>query len=252
MKKNKEGFPYEADWIHYLERLIGDLDRRIKKGHDRLETQDIMPEIPLTPQNKEQVDTITTRIQQLLQQMEELGEEGKVDEAQALMRTVDRLKAEKEALLRAAAPVPGAIPGQEKRMKVCEICGAFLVIGDTDKRMASHLEGKQHLGYAKIRESIDAYRTRKEDDRKRRRDLGISEPPVHPIQERDRDRDNRDRNRERGGDRDRDRDRDRRGGDRERDRDRDRFRERDRGDRRERERDGDDRRDRKRARDDDR
>jgi hypothetical protein len=39
-------------------------------------------------------------------------------------------------------------------MKVCDICGAFLVVGDTDKRASSHLEGKQHQGFALIRKKI--------------------------------------------------------------------------------------------------
>ena len=39
-------------------------------------------------------------------------------------------------------------------MRVCEICGAFLVVGDTEKRLQSHLEGKQHIGFALIRKTI--------------------------------------------------------------------------------------------------
>lgn len=45
-------------------------------------------------------------------------------------------------------------------MRVCEVCGAFLVIGDTEKRVLSHLEGKQHTGYLKIREYVNEYRVR--------------------------------------------------------------------------------------------
>jgi hypothetical protein len=50
------------------------------------------------------------------------------------------------------------ISSQEKRMKVCEICGAFLVVGDTEKRISSHLEGKQHIGFALIRKTIEDWR----------------------------------------------------------------------------------------------
>lgn len=43
-------------------------------------------------------------------------------------------------------------------MKVCETCGAFLVLGDTEKRTVSHMEGKQHQGFAQIRKTLDEYR----------------------------------------------------------------------------------------------
>jgi len=51
---------------------------------------------------------------------------------------------------------------QDKRMELCKICGAYLVIGDTEKRKLSHLEGKQHKGYELIRNKIDEYYNKKE------------------------------------------------------------------------------------------
>jgi len=50
----------------------------------------------------------------------------------------------------------------EKRMELCLICGAYLVIGDTEKRISSHLEGKQHIGYEMIRNRIEEYNISKE------------------------------------------------------------------------------------------
>jgi len=42
-----------------------------------------------------------------------------------------------------------------KEMEVCPICGAFLVVGDVPQRVEEHISGKQHMGYAKVRETID-------------------------------------------------------------------------------------------------
>ena len=42
-----------------------------------------------------------------------------------------------------------------KAMEVCEICGAYLVKGDAESRISEHLKGKQHMGYAKLRATID-------------------------------------------------------------------------------------------------
>ena len=40
-------------------------------------------------------------------------------------------------------------------MEVCEVCGAFLIVGDAQSRVDDHLQGKQHVGYAKIKSSIE-------------------------------------------------------------------------------------------------
>lgn len=47
---------------------------------------------------------------------------------------------------------------QEKQMEVCEICGAFLIVGDAQQRIDDHLTGKQHVGFAKLRQAIKEIR----------------------------------------------------------------------------------------------
>ncbi|XP_017871924.1 PREDICTED: luc7-like protein 3 [Drosophila arizonae] len=63
----------------------------------------------------------------------------------------------------------------EKQMKVCEICGAFLIVGDAQQRIEDHLMGKQHLGYSKLRNAVAEINERRqkeheEEERKRRDD----------------------------------------------------------------------------------
>lgn len=43
----------------------------------------------------------------------------------------------------------------EKQMEVCEVCGAFLIVGDAQQRIEDHLMGKQHLGYSRLRKAIE-------------------------------------------------------------------------------------------------
>lgn len=43
---------------------------------------------------------------------------------------------------------------QEKQMEVCEVCGAFLIVGDAQQRLDDHLSGKQHLGFSKLKAAI--------------------------------------------------------------------------------------------------
>jgi len=229
-KKRKE-FPFEREWIRHMDRLIDDLDRKIKRGHDRLEHQEEKGDIPLTGEASEKLNTISGKIQLLLKQMEEYGEEGKVEESQQLMKSIEQLKAEKEIIVLSADT--RTLSSQEKRMKVCEICGAFLVVGDTEKRTASHLDGKQHQGYALIRKTLEDWK--RNDEVKK----ALKDEEKRTEREKDKERRERgDRERERG---DKD-DKDRKKRSRERDRDR-----RDRDDRR-RDHRGDDDRDKKRQR----
>jgi len=195
--KKKHLYSYEKDFIHYLQRLVDDLDRRIKRGHERLDLgQDDKTQPPLTGEHSERLNAISDRIQTLLTQIEDLGEEGKVEECQQLMKVVDQLKSEKETTL--VATDSRTIAQQEKRMKVCEVCGAFLVVGDTDKRVASHMEGKQHVGYALIRNTLSDYKKTHRED----------EPSLRPA-ERESEKDRRYKSSSRDRDRDDDRERER-------------------------------------------
>jgi len=177
--RSKEDYPFEKEFITYLERLVDELDRRIKRGHERLDHQDDKTDVPVTGVGSEKLTAMSSKIQSILQQIEDLGEEGKVDESQQLMSVIDQIKAEQELLVLTGGDRPSSISQQEKRMKVCEICGAFLVIGDTEKRISSHLDGKQHIGYALIRKTIEEYRKSHRDEDRRG---GV---------ERDRERDDR-------------------------------------------------------------
>lgn len=42
-----------------------------------------------------------------------------------------------------------------KQMEVCEVCGAFLIVGDAPQRQDEHLMGKQHAGYAQVRSEVE-------------------------------------------------------------------------------------------------
>lgn len=100
---------------------------------------------------------------------------------QGLMKLCDQLKEEKDTLCKAQENHWSVelAQAQEKQMEVCEVCGAFLIVGDAQQRIDDHLTGKQHLGYTRLRKAVDdmyeARRLRKEkedDERKRDSDRG--------------------------------------------------------------------------------
>lgn len=43
----------------------------------------------------------------------------------------------------------------EKQMEVCKVCGAFLIVGDAPARLDDHMQGKQHVGYQRLRNAVD-------------------------------------------------------------------------------------------------
>lgn len=74
-----------------------------------------------TGKNEEKIQVLADKIDVLLHQIEELGSEGKVEEAQGMMKLVEQLKEERE-LLRSTTLTTESFAAQEKQMEVCEVC----------------------------------------------------------------------------------------------------------------------------------
>ncbi|WOK94539.1 luc7-like protein isoform X1 [Canna indica] len=186
-------------------------------------------------------------INEKLKKAEDLGERGMIDEAQKALEEAEALKklgARQEPVLESSKYSAADVRITDQKLRVCDICGAFLSVYDNDRRLADHFGGKLHLGYMQIREKLaelkeerNKKRRTSEDDRRskeRSRDHDRAE-----SRDRDVDRearvdsrvdsrvdnrvDNRDRGREydrRNRDHDRHHDRDRRDRDRDSDRSR--------------------------------
>ena len=75
---------------------------------------------------------------------EKKGEEGLIEESEALSREIDKMKIQKQEL-ETNLEDPGT--NKEKQMRVCPVCGAMQSITDTGVRLSIHLEGKIHVGY---------------------------------------------------------------------------------------------------------
>uniref|UniRef100_A0A7N0U0B2 RNA-binding protein Luc7-like 2 n=1 Tax=Kalanchoe fedtschenkoi TaxID=63787 RepID=A0A7N0U0B2_KALFE len=112
---------------------------------------------------------IQERINEKLKRAEELGEQGMIDEARKEMD-------EAEALRKLAPrPEPTGDPTKftaadvritDQKLRVCDICGAFLSVYDSDRRLADHFGGKLHLGYMQIREKLAELQEEKNKSRK--------------------------------------------------------------------------------------
>ena len=79
-------------------------------------------------------------------QAEELGAQGEVEESMKMLERVEDLKKKKgeaENEYRSSKP---ASSYQQQKLRVCEVCSAYLGIHDNDRRLADHFGGKLHLG----------------------------------------------------------------------------------------------------------
>lgn len=170
---------YEEDFLRFCQGMLSEVDKRIRRARQRLSLsnkESSMSQPTPSKNNDEKVDVLSERINELLVQVENLGCEGKVEEAQGIMKLCEQLKEEREALRKASesnhwfqtAEIAAA---QEKQMEVCEVCGAFLIVGDAQQRVDDHLMGKQHVGYARLKEAVDEILNSREKERSDREKL---------------------------------------------------------------------------------
>lgn len=162
---------YEDEFLRFCSNMINEVDRKITKGKQRLLLMNKNNESGSAPvsRHQEQINILNDRIKKLVGEAEEAGIRGDVEQAQGLMKLCDKLKEEKDSLAKAKDNHWSVelAQAQEKQMEVCEVCGAFLIVGDAQQRIDDHLTGKQHLGYTRLRKAVeDMYESRrnKRDD----------------------------------------------------------------------------------------
>ncbi|XP_042755821.1 uncharacterized protein LOC111916240 [Lactuca sativa] len=225
---------FEAELAHFCEKLVMDLDRRVRRGRERLAQEvEVPPPPPIPAEKSEQLSVLEEKIKNLLESVEALGEAGKVDEAEALMRKVDLLNIEKTALTLQPQNEKVLMLAREKKMALCETCGSFFIANDALERTQSHVTGKQHIGYGLVRDFLFEYKEANEKARVEEKEIEVKHRTGSTDRDKNRysDRSSRDQNR---GSRDSGRTSDRRahnnsyrnggGGDRRGDRYRDRSR----------------------------
>ncbi|KAK5914213.1 hypothetical protein CgunFtcFv8_008669 [Champsocephalus gunnari] len=240
----KEG--YERDFLRYLQSLLAEVERRIRRGHARLalsQAQQNAGGPGPTGKNDEKGQVLTEKIEDLVLQIEELGSEGRVEEAQGMMKLVEQLKDERELITSTPSTIE-SFAAQEKQMEVCEVCGAFLIVGDAQSRVDDHLMGKQHMGYAKIKSTVEELK----EKLRRRSEEPQDENPALKKDREDREHEREEREKKRKEEEEKEKEREKEPSDRKRSRSRDRRRSRSRDKERERERKRSRSRDRERKR----
>ncbi|KAF8350568.1 hypothetical protein F5887DRAFT_939880 [Amanita rubescens] len=156
---------YEANIFAFVD----ECDRRIRAAHRRLEKTP--EENAKTTNLMREIAEIELAIQGGTEKVETLGEQGKVEESMREMAAIEALKSEKadkERELQQLTDTSGA-SGHQK-LRVCDVCGAYLSVLDSDRRLADHFGGKMHLGYHELRNMLTKFR--EERDKRKATSMG--------------------------------------------------------------------------------
>lgn len=154
---------YQEDFVRFCSVMLNEVDRKIVKGKQRLALSGKSVLTTTNPQqaekNQEKIDILNERINELEKEAEQAGTDGNVEQAQGLMKLCDQLKEERDTLRKSELGqlniTAQLAVEQEKQMEVCEVCGAFLIVGDAQQRIDDHLMGKQHMGYMRLKKAVE-------------------------------------------------------------------------------------------------
>lgn len=162
--------------LEVLNQFVAECDRKTEHAKRKLrETQEELGEeaarkvnssrpysrsfdIPLLQMNS--IHELGEQIGTRLSRAEEVGAQGLVDESMKLLEEVEQLrKAKSDAEQEFRATMP-ASTYQQQKLRVCEVCSAYLGIHDNDRRLADHFGGKLHVCFIQIREKLAALKAR--------------------------------------------------------------------------------------------
>ncbi|XP_046574045.1 luc7-like protein 3 isoform X2 [Haliotis rubra] len=189
-----ERMGYEDDFMRFLQGLISDVEKRIRRGHMRLALNSTQGSLNgnLPSQKEEKITMLTEKINELVNQAEQLGCEGKVEEAQGVMKLCDQLREERRQLENNETGAYYTDP--EKTLEVCGCCSALLVVGDAQQRIDEHLMGKQHMGYARIRAFLEEHKQKKiqaDVDEREAKEAKLAQEREEREKEREKEREDR-------------------------------------------------------------
>ncbi|GMS85313.1 hypothetical protein PENTCL1PPCAC_7488, partial [Pristionchus entomophagus] len=165
-EQEKKDHFYDIETFDTLGMAIRAVDVDINKIKDKLERDNKEHADSVEYVKAQKIHDLNEQIGKALAKMEELGNEGKVEESMQLSQTVEELKTKKEQLHTDLRMV-GSI-NQRQQLRVCDDCGAQLNLLDHETRLADHFGGKMHLGMVDIRAKYDEMKPTI-DERKRLR-----------------------------------------------------------------------------------
>lgn len=144
---------YDVEACTQLEAFIEEWDRKIEGFKRKLcSNQEALSEEVTGKVTK--VQELAQKIEMKLEEAEKMGTEGMVEESMQIMEEVETLQAEK---IQAEQDYNTSLPElnlQQQKLRVCEVCSAYLGIHEIDRSLADHFGGKLHLGFKELRDRL--------------------------------------------------------------------------------------------------
>lgn len=151
-------------------RRLAEADRIIKRA--RLRVEDDKDDEETNPEINPDIIRIHAEMSKIIQQAEQSVAADDIDTAQDLIYgRLDDLNKEKQFVMNRINEIKKQRAGansQDKKLRVCDVCGSFLSILDSDKRLQDHFLGKQHIGFQYMRDTLEAINKRREERRNQR------------------------------------------------------------------------------------
>ncbi len=156
---NKEQYKrrYEEQLKYFLESLLSDLNIKIKRLQERIDA-------PLQETDKpkdilEQIEFYDRKIEDLLVEVDRLGELGMITESELVMKQIDIFREKKLNLIN----MSDYNASKDQQLKICEVCGALQSVLDNESRLQTHNEGRLHTGYVKVREYLEKLKIKEKE-----------------------------------------------------------------------------------------
>uniref|UniRef100_H2Z7H6 Uncharacterized protein n=1 Tax=Ciona savignyi TaxID=51511 RepID=H2Z7H6_CIOSA len=155
--KTKDYF-YDFDAFEHLKSFIYDTDQKIEVSKKRLAEQqaEVSAEVKM---KATAVHDLNEKIGKLLVKAEELGMQGEIEESKLTLDEAEKTKIMKQEAEEAYKNSMPASTYQQQKLRVCEVCSAYLGLHDNDCRLADHFGGKLHAGFIQIRSKLDELKT---------------------------------------------------------------------------------------------
>merc|ERR1711879_1030084 len=180
---------YKLKYLRFLESLLARGESRKLRAKDRLEAKTPHSD-PTSIRQRKQMGELETKISVLDREIESLGEQGKVREAEESLKKMENLNKQLAHLQEALVQHEKREENnqEEEALIVCDVCGGLIKSEGDSKRYTAHQNGRLHTGYLKIREEVKELRSWAEEndfdkvgrepsedrDRRRRRDRSRS------------------------------------------------------------------------------
>eukprot|EP00090_Calanus_glacialis_P004626 TRINITY_DN13476_c0_g1_i1.p1 TRINITY_DN13476_c0_g1~~TRINITY_DN13476_c0_g1_i1.p1 ORF type:complete len:430 (-),score=145.48 TRINITY_DN13476_c0_g1_i1:146-1435(-) len=151
--QTKEDHFYDVEACTQLSAFIGEWDRKIEGFKRKLcSNQEALSEEVTGKVTK--VQELAEKIEMKLEEAEKMGTEGMVEESMQIMEEVETLQAEKSLAEQDYNTSLPELNLQQQKLRVCEVCSAYLGIHEIDRSLADHFGGKLHLGFKELRDKL--------------------------------------------------------------------------------------------------